>query len=409
MGSAALDALARLDTDDLIDFGSEQFQTDPWPVYRELRRSDPVHWIAANRMYFVLRYEDVAHALTDDRLATDFPVRASRRIFGSTMLDADGAGHRALRQGFGTLFSAKAVGGYGAQLIAEAVEATLAPLADCTSVDFAQRVAARLPYEVTTRLLGVPPEDGPWLRDHVRAVARGLDFPGGPLAEAQAAESALCDYLQDAARRTSRTAGSAVPSLLDLLAQRAGAPEDPRFGGTAVLFLLAGTETSEAALCTMMLALLSQPGPDEVVDWSDRDAVAAGIREALRWEPPTQSILRYATDDLTIRGVHIPRRSAVLLSLASANRDEEVFEEPDRWWPGRPARRSLTFGAGPHTCLGIHLAYAEFEALAAALGRRFTDIALDGPPPPLRGHGFRRPVRLDLRWRQRRRQGGPRS
>ena len=147
MGSAALDVPARRGGEAAVDFGSERFQTDPWPVYRELRRADPVHWIAANRMFFVLKYEDVARALTDERLATDFPVRASRRIFGSTMLDADGAGHRALRQGFGVLFSANAVGGFGARIIAEAVEATLAPLAAGENVDFAQNIAARLPYE----------------------------------------------------------------------------------------------------------------------------------------------------------------------------------------------------------------------------------------------------------------------
>jgi cytochrome P450 len=387
-----------------VDFSSERFLTDPWPVYRMLRRTDPVHWIPASRAFLVLKNGDVTRALADQRLATDFPVRASRRIFGVTMLDADGEGHRALRRLVGSLFSARAVAGLGARIIAEAVSQTLAPLAAATRVDFARQVAARLPYEVTTRILGVPPGDGAWLRSHVGAVARALDFPSGPLDVARAAHERLGGYLRAAA--ACAPGGDAdVPTLLGLLRDQGVPPDSPEFAGTAVLFLLAGTETSEAALCTMMLALLAHGHSD----WADREAVAAGIREALRWEPPTQSILRYSTTDLEIRGVRIPRRSAVLLSLASANRDEEVFEEPDRWWPGRPSRRSLTFGAGPHTCLGIHLAYAEFEALATALPRWFTDIALDGPPSPLRGHGFRRPTGLDLRWRPHRISGGQRQ
>jgi cytochrome P450 len=406
LGVPALETAPPGPAGEALDFASDGFQTEPWPVYRELRRTDPVHWMPDSRAFLLLRHADVLAALTDERLATDFPVRASRRIFGGTLLDADGEGHRRLRQGFGALFGPTAVAGRGARMIAEAVSAVLEPLADSPGVDFAARIAAVLPYEVTTRLLGLAPQDGPWLRERIGALAKALDFPGGPLAEARRAEQELGGYLRAAALR--QDGAGAEPTLLELLRHQGLHPDAPEFAGTAVLFLLAGTETSEAALSTLMLALLAHRGPEAVADWTDRAAVAAGVRETLRWEPPTHSILRYALADLVIRGVRIPRHSAVLLSLASANRDEEVFEQPDRWWPDRPRRRSLTFGAGPHTCLGIHLAHAEFEALVPALARRFDDIALDGAPPPLRGHGFRRPVRLDLSWRPRTR-GGPGS
>ena len=87
-----------------LDFSSDEFLADPWPIYKELRRADPVHWSDAFRAFLVTRFEDVVELLTDRQVVSGFPMRSSRRLFGPTLLDADGPRHRELRKLFTPLF-----------------------------------------------------------------------------------------------------------------------------------------------------------------------------------------------------------------------------------------------------------------------------------------------------------------
>jgi cytochrome P450 len=121
------------------------------------------------------------------------------------------------------------------------------------------------------------------------------------------------------------------------------------------------------------------------------------VREGLRWDPPLHSVLRFAAKDLTIEGMSIPRRRPVLLVLASANRDEAVFPDPDRFDPGRTGRHALHFGAGSHACPGSYLAEREFTILFTALRETFLIEAASDSVPAVVGHVFRRPPSLPVR------------
>jgi cytochrome P450 len=113
---------------------------------------------------------------------------------------------------------------------------------------------------------------------------------------------------------------------------------------------------------------------------------------------------------MSIRGVDVPRRSALLLSLGSASRDENAFTDPDTWRPDRSDQRLLAFSSGPHTCLGVQLALAEFDTLFERMSLRWGGVrrggSLDGIRPGFwrlreRGHIFRRPDHLHLRLERR--------
>ncbi|MEQ0561812.1 cytochrome P450 [Amycolatopsis sp. NEAU-NG30] len=389
-----------------LDFGSDEFLADPWPIYKELRRSDPVHWSEAFRAFLVTRFEDVVELLTDRQVVSGFPMRSSRRLFGPTLLDADGPRHRELRKLFTPLFVGGSVKRLRSEILVPAVDQVLDSIeaemgsAPDVDIEFMERVAVGVPYAMVTRLFGVPPEDAAWLRPRVLPLAGAIEFPATALDPALAAKAELIAYLKEKLAR--RREGDRMP-FLDL-AFPPGEPLDESLLGTATLFLLAGTETSVATIGKIMYAVLAHNVElSALADPAYRDQV---VRETLRWEPPSHTILRYASRDLTLHGVDVPRRSTLLLSLGSASRDERTFEDPDVWRPGRPDQRLLAFSSGPHTCLGIQLALAEFDTLFERLSQRFGGVrlsgSLDGVRPGFwrlreRGHIFRRPDHLHVR------------
>lgn len=389
-----------------LDFSSDEFLADPWPIYKELRRSDPVHWSESFNAFLVTRCEDVQTLLSDKQVISGFPMRSSRRLFGRTLLDVDGPRHRDLRKLFTPLFVGAYLKRLRTEILIPAVDQVLDSIAaemgskDEVDIEFMERVAVGVPYAMVTRLFGVPPDDAAWLRPRVLPLAGAIEFPATSLDSAITAKAELIEYLTDALAK--RSAGDRMP-FLDLLFPP-GEPVDESLLGTATLFLLAGTETSVATIGKIMYAVLAHNV--DLSTLADAEYRKQVVRETLRWEPPSHTILRYASTDLNIHGVHIPRRSALLLSLGSASRDERAFEDPDSWRPDRSDQRMLAFSSGPHTCLGIQLALAEFDTLFERLSLRFGGVqrsgSLDGIRPGFwrlreRGHIFRRPDHLHVR------------
>ncbi|MFC3452664.1 cytochrome P450 [Amycolatopsis speibonae] len=377
----------------LIDFSDPEFMAAPWPAYRELRQTQPVHWAPGAKAFMVLRHDDVTRLLADQRLTTDFPLRAIRQLFGPTMLDTEGQEHRSLRRAFATFLGARAMTDFGRALVIDTVEEVLGRLDGTTTVDFTEQVAGPIPFGVATRLLGLPNDDGPRLHQLVQPLIHAMDYPPGPLDIAQAARAELTDYLLDVHIRPRFPSGHST--LLGSMVDNGLERTDPEFISTALFFLLAITGTSIAGLGTTVAAILSQQPP---APWPDSGMTSAMITESLRWEPPVHHVLRYATEDLEVRGVRIGRRMPVMLALGSANRDEQAFEQPDRWWPDRPGGRSVTFGAGPHNCLGLSLVTAELIVLLDRMNAHFADIRLDEQPVWTRSMGFRGPERMTVTW-----------
>ncbi|WP_225732269.1 MULTISPECIES: cytochrome P450 [unclassified Nocardia] len=394
-----------------LDFSSDEFLADPWPIYKELRRSEPVHWSEAFNAFLITRFEDVHNLLSDRQVVSGFPMRSSRRLFGRTLLDTDGPRHREMRKLFMPLFAGASVKRLRTEILIPAVDQVLDSIAaemgdkDEVEIEFMERVAVGVPYAMVTRLFGFPPEDAAWLRPRVLPLAGAIEFPATSLDMALTAKAELIEYLKD--KLADRRAGGRMP-FLDLVFPP-GEPLDESLLGTATLFMLAGTETSVATIGKIMYAVLAHNV--ELSALADNEYRTQVVRETLRWEPPSHTILRYASTDLNIHGVDIPRRSTLLLSLGSASRDENAFADPDTWRPDRTDQRTLAFSAGPHTCLGIQLALSEFDTLFERLSLRFGGVrrsgSLDGIRPGFwrlreRGHIFRRPDHLHVRFDRRR-------
>ena len=152
-----------------LDFSSDEFLADPWPIYKELRRSDPVHWSESFNAFLVTRCEDVQTLLSDKQVISGFPMRSSRRLFGRTLLDVDGPRHRDLRKLFTPLFVGASLKRLRTEILIPAVDQVLDSIAaemgskDEVDIEFMERVAVGVPYAMVTRLFGVPPDDAAWL------------------------------------------------------------------------------------------------------------------------------------------------------------------------------------------------------------------------------------------------------
>jgi cytochrome P450 len=164
----------------------------------------------------------------------------------------------------------------------------------------------------------------------------------------------------------------------------------------AAVVMFGGVETVEGVICNAVALVLSRP---EVADAVAAEAglAAAAVEESLRLEPAASVVDRYSTADVTLAGVAIARGDLVRVSLAGANRDPEVFADPDTYDPGRPnLRAQLSFARGAHTCVAMELARLGARvALRAVLD--LPGARLDGPVE-VGGLVFRKPAALPVAW-----------
>ena len=164
------------------------------------------------------------------------------------------------------------------------------------------------------------------------------------------------------------------------------------------MLLLAAGETTTRSFANMMIQLLEFPDVLEEVR-ADRTLVPKAVIETMRRDPTAGALARIAAKDMVIGDVEIPKDTAVLLSIASANRDPETYEDPDRLWLKRPMRPLLSFGFGPHMCMGMHMALAELEvALDAMLDLPGLRLDPAWPAPQVRGLNMRGPDALHVVW-----------
>lgn len=164
------------------------------------------------------------------------------------------------------------------------------------------------------------------------------------------------------------------------------------------MLLLAAGETTTRSFANMMVQLLENPDVLEEVR-ADRTLIPKAVMETMRRDPTAGAVARIAARDLEIGGVAIAKGTAVLLSIAAANRDPDAYEDPDRLWLKRPMRPLLSFGFGPHMCMGMHMALAEMEvALDAMLDLPNLRFDPAYPRPEIRGLNMRGPDAVRVLW-----------
>jgi cytochrome P450 len=376
---------------------AEGFSVDPWPTYRQYRRDQPVFWSEAMKSFALFRSADIRQVLTSAEFTVEYPFRTSRLVFGETLLDIDGPRHARVRRVLAELLLAPRAQELFQRICAETADAVVGKIAGRSELEFMAEVAEKIPILNTCRFLGFPTDDGPLLRQRLSVLTAGLMGSEVPAATLAGVRREIDDYILGVlAQRAALPEGSIGQLALRASAAGAFSPEEMLRG--LFVLLAAGTETSESALGNLAACLIRFPEAGAAIraGGEARDAV---IREGLRWEPPQHDTVRFATRATQVAGVAIPAGSALRLYLASGNRDEAVYQEPEAFRPGRAEKLTLAFGYGKHVCLGAKLANLQLAATFGALLQTCDRIAMapGAGEPVIEGDTFRRPRTLMIR------------
>ncbi len=375
---------------------------DPYPFYAELRRDRPVAWIPALGMWWVTRYEDVRAVLLNTR---DFVTGTQASLlfdtFGEHMLTSEGETHQRYRDPrLNGAFMPAALRISARARIEGRVTALLDGFIAQGRTDLRQSLAARLPVLTMLDLFGLPEEAEPSFRAWYDAFEAALANHRGDPAIRERARECVADFHQYLQTRIEACRRGDHPGLLnEFLARPVGERQsDEEIRRNALIIFFGGISTVEAVTLNTLWALLEHPRAFDRVR-EDRELLGAAFDESMRWISPVQSATRHTTAACEVAGVAIPAGVTVNCMIASANRDEAIFEAPDIFDIDRPnVRRHLGFATGPHLCLGRHLAREEARAAINGLLDRTINLRLCDPDAGPTGHEFRQPSSLWVDW-----------
>jgi cytochrome P450 len=393
----------------LTALGTPEGQADPYPHYARLRALGPVA-IGPDGTAVISGYRLCSSVLRDHRLQKNpermlagaghpnWRDRPGLRLLYTSFLVLSPPEHTRLRRLVSGVFTARRVAELRPAI--EAIADDLCARID-GDTDFVDAFAFPLPVAVIGELLGIPPSDRPMFQGLVRDWTMVLDvFTPEVVDRADAAAITIRDYLADLAdHRRARPADDVISALA---AARDGtdALTEEELITTAALLLAAGFETTTGLLGNGLLALINHPDQADLFRAKPELAPVA-IDELLRYDSSVQLVsTRSAPTDLTVDDqldLHEGQRTLGL--LGAANRDPEVFADPDRLILDRAAEPPLSFGGGIHYCLGAPLARLEAQIAFPALLSHFRDIALAGPPVHRQGLALHSHVSLPVTMR----------
>jgi cytochrome P450 len=371
---------------------SAGFTDDPYPIYKALRDSAPVYWSEAWDSWLVTSYafvaaiaQDHTHFSNVGRRSSHFevlpePLRSEMRPleehFTVGMGNTDPPEHRRYGAMVEDAFTPRAVRSQR-PLIQRIASGLVNEMGRATEFDLVASFAYPLPAAVIAEIIGFPAAD----RDRFKAWADDfVGFQGGILPNPTDARRNLRSFLE------------ARHWLLDLAEERRQRPRDDLLSkfvspdraepltsedilAICVVLMVGGHETTTSLLSSAALGLMEHPEQRALLR-EDQGHIRSAVEEFLRFESPIQQSLRVAREDVEVNGRLIRRGGLVRLMLGAANRDPEVFRDPDRLDVTRKENKHLAFLTGIHFCLGAWLARLEAEVAISAIVDTLDTVSL---------------------------------
>jgi cytochrome P450 len=361
--------------------------------------------------YAVFKYNDIKAVLQDAATFTSgFIAKGLGTFFGGDgliIIAMDGDQHRKARGLLQPVFTPQSVNPWRAEIERSIREEFIAPLVPNKRADLMD-FALYFPIRVIYALIGFPQEN---IGDFYEYAAMGLTILAGPKndpAEEEAARQNAVSASQGlydaviklvAQRRAEGASGDDLISRLIRAEFEARRLDDMEIATFVRSLVAAGGETTTRTFSSVMTLLLQRPELLARVR-DDRSLVSKLIDEAIRFEPTSTVKVRQAARDVEIGGVMIPQGALVQCVIASANRDEDIFENADEFDIDRKLKPSFTFGYGPHMCIGQFVAKLELSAAVNAVLDLFPNVRLDPdqPAPQIQGGQLRGASSIPVIW-----------
>jgi len=362
---------------------------NPYPLYRELRDKDPVHWDPYVHAWVVTRYEDVVTVLRDFSaarvptpeslafmgLASLSPIT---RVMAQQMLFMDPPAHARIRG-----LASQAFAPHRVEALRDHIRDIVRNLLDTAgakgSMDVISDLAEPMPCAITGEMLGVPIQDAAqlkaWSQDFAQLLGN-FEHNAEQIPRIQRSLEEMTKYFRAAIATTRKHPREGlIHSFITAAADGDHLTEEEIVANTIVT-MVGGQETTTNLIGNGVLTLLRHPAELEGLR-ADPSLVPSAVEEMLRYEPPSQHTARLAPKETVLGGKHIRQRQAVIAVLAAANRDPYRFPQPDRFEITRKDNRHLSFGWAAHFCFGATLARIEAQVAFEEMLRRFSNWSLE--------------------------------
>ncbi len=391
-----------------IDLNDPASIDDPYSYWSRYRDMGPVQWSDAHRAWVVLGHVELSEAFRDGRLLSADRVTPLERVaahrpssfakvvelLGGWMVFRDPPLHTHLRDPMRNVFTPRRVATLE-EMVSQVVDEIVDGLDDV--IDVREDFAGPLPAWVIAAVLGVEATERDRFQgwsDDLATIVFATDPHTTAPEQATAAAGEFSDFFQ---RLIERERAEPSETLMTALVNGAGDQlSDLELVGACTLILFAGHETTTSLLMNTMGLLATRPDLVEALRVGELDTA---LEELLRVLGPTRSMYRKVAVAHERGGQALAVDDNVLLCVAAANHDPDVFDEPGRLKLNRDPNPHLTFGWGLHHCLGAHLARLEARLALKALLRRYRTFEPVGPVPPIEGtviSSIQQPLRVKL-------------
>ncbi|HDR8054138.1 TPA: cytochrome P450 [Bacillus cereus] len=389
-----------LSIEDGINLASAQFKEDAYEIYKESRKKQPilfVNQVEIGKEWLITRYEDALPLLKDNRLKKDWTNVFSQDIknmylsvdnsdhLTTHMLNSDPPNHNRLRSLVQKAFTPKMITQLEGR-IQDIADDLLNEVERKGSLNLVDDYSFPLPIIVISEMLGIPKEDQAKFRIWSHAVIASPETPE-EIKETEKQLSEFITYLQYLVDIKRKEPKEDLVSAL-ILAESEGHKLSAReLYSMIMLLIVAGHETTVNLITNTVLALLENPNQLQLLKENPK-LIDAAIEEGLRYYSPVEvTTARWAAEPFQIHDRTIEKGDMVVIALASANRDETVFENPEVFDITRENNRHIAFGHGSHFCLGAPLARLEAKIAITTLFNRMPELQIKGDREEIKWQG----------------------
>jgi cytochrome P450 len=370
-----------------------EVRANPYPLYHQLRSTDPVYWDEAAGCWVLTGYADIVAVLRESRFSkaqglkrifNRFPetervtARPVFRMFSKQMLFADAPYHTQLKGLVNKAFTPRVVERMQVH-IQEIVDELLDAVQHKGQMDIIHDFAFPLPVTIIAELLGLPREEHDkfkkWSDDFLAVLGAG-HHASGLMQKARQSIIQFSDYISTLQAQHHQHPKDDLLGRLFTVEEEGQRLDHKELVANSLLLLVAGHETTTNLIGNGLLALLRHP--DQMKKLRDNPSlINTAVEELLRYDNPVQILWRYASEEIEIAGKQIGQGQMVNLIIAAANRDPAQFPDPDRLDLSRPESRHAGFGFGIHFCLGSALARLEGQIAINTLLQRIPTLKLE--------------------------------